>query len=185
MVFKVKITFLNDLGNSKNFEEYISIIGNGLDKEKYQHELINITNLNIKQCSGCFSCWLKTPGKCFYNEDMEIILETIVKTYILIFSSYIVTGFISSKLKILLDRLIPLLLPYFKIFNNEFHHKTRYEKLPVLGIILQKNANTKDIDLEIIEEYYKRVVVNFNTRLSFLHTTDINPEVVSSEISNI
>ena len=102
------------------------------------------------------------------------------------FNKYsIVTGFISSKLKILLDRLIPLLLPYFKILNNEFHHETRYEKLPVFGVILQKNANTKDIDLEIIEEYYKKVIVNFNTKLSFLYSTDINPEVVSNEISNI
>ena len=31
----MKITFLNDSGNFKNFEEYISIIGNGLDKEKH------------------------------------------------------------------------------------------------------------------------------------------------------
>ena len=181
----MKITFLNDSGNFKNFEEYISIIGNGLDKEKHQYELINITDLNINQCVGCFSCWLKTPGICIYKDDMEIILETIVKTDILIFSSCVVTGFISSKLKILLDRVIPVLLPYFKILNNEFHHEMRYEKLPVLGAILQKTAKTEDIDLEIIEEYYKRVAINFHANLSFLYTTDTNPEVISNEINNI
>ena len=110
----MKITFLSDYGNFDDFEEYILMVGNGLDKEKHQHKLINITNLNINQCIGCFSCWLKTPGKCIYNDDMENILETIVKTDVLIFSSCIC---ICQSKSVPRFRLKSVPLHFFNIFS--------------------------------------------------------------------
>lgn len=180
----MKITFLSDYKSHDNLENYIFEINGNLDKEKYETEIINVGDLNINQCIGCFSCWLKTPGKCIFNDDMDKILFSLVESDILIFSSPVITGFISSKFKTFLDRMLPLILPYFKIVNNEFHHSIRYDKSPKIGIILEKSINTIDDDLKLIKEFYSRFVINFGSDLLFITSTSNDKEVILNEISN-
>ena len=179
----MKITFISDHKNHTNLENYVFEVNAKLDKEKCETEIINISDLNINQCIGCFSCWLKTPGKCVFNDDMDKILFSLVETDILIFSSPIVTGFISSKFKTFLDRMIPLVLPYFQFVNNEFHHTMRYEKSTKIGVILEKSIKTIDDDLKLIKEFYSRFAINFGTDLLFFTSTSDDKEVILNEIS--
>ena len=44
-------------------------------------------------------------------------------------------GGYSSELKKALDRLIPILLPYFKAYKGQIHHQMRYDKYPTLLVI--------------------------------------------------
>ena len=69
---------------------------------------------------------------------------------LVVFASPVVAGFISALLKRFTDRLIPLVLPYFTILENEIHHVSRYEKRPSLGVIVFAGEDTDSEDLEII-----------------------------------
>ncbi len=82
----------------------------------------------VKPCLGCFKCWTKTPGKCIIadrNSDLPIQLAQCEKMIII---SRQVYGGYSPEVKASIDRMIPYLLPYFRIVNGEMHHTMRYDK---------------------------------------------------------
>ena len=87
----------------------------------------------MKPCIGCFGCWVKTPGICIYKNDRgaEYLHQVFDADYMLVISRITWGGF-STGIKFYIDRLLPLLHPYFRKFNGEMHHQLRYEKLPVL-----------------------------------------------------
>lgn len=46
----------------------------GMKEAGAQIELFYTKKLDIKPCQGEFNCWLKTPGKCFQQDDMQMLL---------------------------------------------------------------------------------------------------------------
>jgi len=92
-------------------------------------------DLDIAPCRGCFDCWVKTPGECVIDDPAREIAREFVRSDLAVFITPIVFGGYSSQLKKGLDRLIPLLLPYFTFVGNEVHHVRRYRSYPnLLGI---------------------------------------------------
>ena len=148
-------------------------------------KMFNLSEITVNQCTGCFSCWLKTPGECIFKDSMEEIYFEIVKADIMILVSPIKTGFISGKIKTFLDRLIPLLLPYFEIINNEFHHTGRYENYPILGMILEKTESTEDTDINTIKKFFERFSLNFHSKVEIFDVLEKEQEVLQNVTGNI
>ncbi|MCI5217678.1 MAG: flavodoxin family protein [Candidatus Electrothrix sp. LOE2] len=102
--------------------------------KQYGDEIKTFTlrKMALEHCIGCFNCWIKTPGKCIYKDSGEEILQTILQSDIVVFFTPIIFGGYSSELKKVVDRLIPMLLPFFKNFQGETHHPFRYSRFPRL-----------------------------------------------------
>lgn len=83
----------------------------------------------LKACTGCFGCWVKTPGRCVLLDGYEDMGETLSQAEEVIFISRCCYGGYSPFVKRVLERLLPYLLPFFTIRNNETHHKLRYQHL--------------------------------------------------------
>ncbi len=86
-------------------------------------------NGEIKNCIGCFGCWVKTPAECVINDSYKNIGEHFSKSDEIIIISKCVYGGFSPFVKNVLDRAISYIHPYFKIRNNEMHHKRRYDNV--------------------------------------------------------
>lgn len=107
-----------------------------------------LRDLNIYPCCGFFSCWLKTPGICVFNDVMREIVECAVQSDYWIFLTPVTFGGYSSELKKAIDRLPPLMLPYFTRVKGEVHHKMRYEKsahLVVIGSMARQDMENENI----------------------------------------
>ena len=74
-------------------------------------EVIDTMRVSVKPCLGCYACWRKTPGKCVQQDDMAGILERILNSDLVIWSSPLYCYGFPSNCKALFDRLLPLALP--------------------------------------------------------------------------
>jgi multimeric flavodoxin WrbA len=149
-------------------------------------EQFNLNEMNLHYCTGCWSCWWKTPGKCAIKDDAERIFKSVIKSEFVVFASPIYAGFTSSLLKQITDRLIVLLHPYIEINQKEMHHKKRYDNYPKIGLILQRENDTDSEDIKIITDIYKRFAINFHSKLCYVKILETNTmEEIIHETCNI
>ena len=87
-----------------------------------------VTDLDINGCTGCFGCWWSTPGKCMHSDDMNGVLEQILDTDVIVWSTPIYHDNIIHYLQRLKERTLPLALPDFILNNGETRHPARYKK---------------------------------------------------------
>jgi multimeric flavodoxin WrbA len=184
----VKITILNGNPDPSNsvFDTWLKALSGHL--ESYNHEVINFTlrDMDIRYCIGCFGCWVKTPGKCSTADDDSIqIRHEVITSGLMVFASPIIMGFTSSLLKKAQDKLVPLLLPYIGLYQGEQHHDPRYEKYPLIGLILQPEIDTDDEDIEIINSINHRLAINFHSKVVFSHLITEPVKEVADEINRL
>lgn len=166
-------------------DTYLKNLGQQMALNSQPVETFNLAEMNIHYCTGCWSCWLKTPGRCMFRDDMEQILNRMLTADLVIFAAPLTMGFVHSSLKKIMDRLIPLVLPYINIYHGECHHYLRYSKTPDIAVLVAKEADTDNTDLEIATATFRRLALNFHNRLIFSETTETPLEVILDEISHI
>jgi multimeric flavodoxin WrbA len=169
----------------QEFNHYIEQLEQNLSQTSGKAEVFNLNEMNIHYCTGCWSCWLKTPGKCIFQDDMEQIYPKMVTADLVIYASPLTMGFIHSTLKKIMDRHIPMALPYIGFYRGECHHYLRYPKTPAFAVLVEKEKSTDTEDLEIVTQTFQRLSLNFRTRLIFSKTTETSLEVILDEISHI
>jgi hypothetical protein len=107
-----------------------------------------LAGMDIQPCRGCFSCWVKTPGRCVIHDDEEAILGATAASDRVIWLTPITFGGYSPELKKALDRIIPILLPFFAKVRGETHHPLRYprpRRLLAIGTLKQEDADSEGV----------------------------------------
>ncbi len=85
-------------------------------------DLIYVDDLKVNSCLGCFTCWVKTPGKCVHNDDMAELLTKHQTADVLILATPVFVDGMTSTLKAVLDRSIPLVQPFFEVRDDHCRH---------------------------------------------------------------
>lgn len=97
----------------------------GMREAGAEVELFYTKKLDINPCQGEFNCWLKTPGKCFQQDDMQMLLPKIAGADIRVLATPLYVDGISGPAKNLLDRMIPLAQPFFELRDGHCRHPGR------------------------------------------------------------
>lgn len=97
----------------------------GLEDAGAEVELYYTQELAINPCKACFTCWMKTPGKCKQKDDMETLLKKFEVADIWVLATPVYVDGMTGTLKNLLDRLIPLMVPFVEIINGHCRHPLR------------------------------------------------------------
>ncbi len=118
--------------------------------KKLNWEVISIVleDKNIGYCTGCFGCWVQTPGECVIKDYEEEVVRNMVHSDLIIYLTPIMFGGYSSILKKALDRQIGRVLPYFTKVDGEVHHSKRYEKeqsLISIGLLGKHDTEKEEI----------------------------------------
>ena len=90
-------------------------------------EEVSVNKLELNSCVGCFSCWNKTPGECIIKDDMQEVIEKLLWADITIWSFPLYYFSVPSKLKTLIDRQLPMVLPFMEKGAKSGSHLTRYD----------------------------------------------------------
>jgi len=113
-----------------------------------------LAGMDIKACRGCFSCWVKTPGRCIIEDDQESILRAMAVSDLVIWLTPITFGGYSPELKKALDRIIPIILPFFNKVQGETRHPLRYafrRRLLAIGTQKREDAGSEDIFRRLVK----------------------------------
>lgn len=121
-------------------------------------------NGSIRSCAGCFVCWLKTPGKCAIKDGYDHMSEIIHNAEEVVFLSRYTYGGFSSFVKNVIDRSIGYLLPFFRIYKGEMHHKPRYHEEKTISFIFRGHGLTEE-DKEKARKYAEAVRTNLNGQI--------------------
>lgn len=165
--------------NSFTADLAVSLIEKG-----HEVNLFKAKSMKINYCTGCWNCWWKTPGECIHNDDMPQLYRSYLKSDLVLHYSPLLAGFVSSALKTVNDRSIPLVHPYMALVEGECHHCKRYEKYPFLGLIVDAE-NSDAGDLEITKDLYGRMALNLKTELKIFETSQKPMEELCHAISHI
>lgn len=108
-------------------EGAISALADWSASRGHDLHVVNASTLDIGPCLGCFGCWTKSPGLCVISKDQgRAFVEALAPVDVFIMLNRIPFGSWAPAVKKVLDRSIPVLLPYFTIHEGEMHHRQRY-----------------------------------------------------------
>ncbi len=123
-------------------------------------KVIGLGEHSIKACIGCWTCWLKTPGRCVMHDQMAEIYPDYMNSDKVILLMDTAQGFINHQAKAFLDRTIPHYHPYIHMVDGECHHVTRYASYP--DIIFYFDAEGLSVQEEqVVEDHLYRTAYHF------------------------
>jgi multimeric flavodoxin WrbA len=123
---------------------------------------LDLDGLAVQPCRGCFSCWLKHPGTCAITDDAEAYLKGWADCDAVVYVTPVTFGGYSAALKKVLDRAIPLILPFFIKVHGEIHHPHRYDRrraFLALGTLPEPDPEAERIFRDLVT----RNAINFGS----------------------
>lgn len=100
-------------------------------------ETIYLKDKEIKHCSGCFTCWTKTPGICIYNDDMKELLDKVVEADVIVYATPLYYYTVTGIMKDFMDRMLPLNSKEIIKVGEQYSHPKRFEReIPVKTVLI-------------------------------------------------
>jgi multimeric flavodoxin WrbA len=179
----MKITILNGNPAPSPFDGYLAQVQSALEASGLKVTRLDLRDLTLRYCIGCWGCWVKTPGECLSQDASVEMDRAVIGADFVLWAAPLKMGFPSELLKRALDKHLPLIHPYMEVAYGEAHHLKRYAHYPRVGLLVEKEPGTDERDLEIIRDIHCRTAINFKTRLEFCLTTDTPAAELAGQIA--
>ena len=82
-------------------------------------------DMNVRPCQGEYACWLRTPGRCFQEDDMQKLLPELLTADVLVLATPLYVDGMTGPLKMVVDRMIPLGEPKIEYRDDHCRHPGR------------------------------------------------------------
>jgi len=180
----MRIAILNgDPVLSSGFSAYLSAVAARCTALGHSVTQLDLASLDLKGCTGCWNCWLRTPGECSKRDDSAAICRAAINSDLLLLASPVIMGYSTALLKRAADQMIPLIHPYFVIQGGEAHHRARYAHYPKFGLLLAASPDTDAEDIEITTAMWRRTARNMKSTLAFVALANRSAEEVADELA--
>lgn len=124
---------------------------------------VDLSQLKISNCVGCFGCWTKTPGKCVIRDDAVKVYPLIAQSEAVLYISRVRYGGYDTIMKTMLERAIPVQQAFIRLVHGETHHVQR-RVVPKQAVIIgygDTSAEEQDI--------FRRLIARNANNMSFEH----------------
>ncbi len=110
-------------------------------------EYISLRRKQIEACTGCYSCWTKTPGECVFDDDMTELRRAFRQAELVVLATPLYIFSATGRMKTFLDRLLPNMQPYMQIDpRGHTLHPHRYAGDPAQGLVVFSAAGFPDVE---------------------------------------
>ena len=113
----------------------------------YEAETVHVSNLKVKPCTGCLSCWGRTEGECVIKtDDMPALKRKLIEADVVIGSFPLYYFGVPGILKVVMDRLLSMVKAYHGQLtpkDDSPAHEFRYPKLGKKYVLISGCAYTE------------------------------------------
>ena len=142
---------------------------------------IDLSELKISNCTGCFGCWTRTPGKCVIRDDAPRVYPYIAKSEEVVYITKVIYGGYDTIMKTMLERAIPIQQAFIRIHQGETHHIQRNVAPKKATIIAYGSTDPEEQDL--FRQLVARNACNMNfASHEVIFTTE---EMIDNTVNNI
>ncbi|MHC4591061.1 MAG: flavodoxin family protein, partial [Planctomycetota bacterium] len=113
-------------GRTSNTRRLLGPLLEGMREEGADVEELYLADLDVRPCMGCFSCWVRTPGRCVQQDDMAGLHEKMLASdaFVLGFGLYISSA--PAGVQAALERMLPLAEPWLVERGGATAHPSRH-----------------------------------------------------------
>ena len=122
---------------------------------------VDLSQLKIADCMGCFSCWVRTPGRCVIRDDAVGVYPLIAHSDHVIYVSRLFCGSYDVPMKTMLERAIPVQQAFIRLLDGETHHIQR-AVVPKKATIVAYGVRDREE-----ENLFRRLVARNAKNMSF------------------
>ncbi|MBN2126392.1 MAG: flavodoxin family protein [Deltaproteobacteria bacterium] len=97
----------------------------GMEEAGARVELFFTKKLQIRPCAGDLHCWFQKPGVCIHKDDMQMLYPRLREADIWVFGTPVYFDGVSGPMKNLIDRMVPLILPFVELRGGHCAHALR------------------------------------------------------------
>lgn len=114
-------------GQSKT-EMLLNHLVQGMSDAGAEVEVVSLRKKKIRYCSGCFTCWTKTPGQCIHKDDMSReLFPKWLASDLVIYAAPLYHFHLNAQMKAFIERTLPALQPFFEYEEGRTTHPLRHD----------------------------------------------------------
>lgn len=163
----IRITIFNGSprGEKSNTHRMVEEFSAGATEAGAEVENVFLVKQQIRECLGCFACWTRAPYECRQRDDMPELLKKVEASNLVIFATPVYVDNVTGLMKTFMDRLIPLVSPYFeKDPEGEYRHQRKLARVPEIGVIANCGLPERS-QFQVLELLFRRVARNLQSEL--------------------
>ena len=120
----------------------------GIREAGAEVELFYTRKLEINYCTGEANCWVKTPGKCYQNDDMQMLYPKLREADVWVYATPVYWDGVTGPIKNLIDRTaLPLCGPWYEIRDDHTRTSRREGSYKPRKIVLISTGGQWEMDI--------------------------------------
>lgn len=135
----------------------------GAQEAGAETETVFLQKKKISYCLGCFDCWVKTPGECVHDDDMDELLEKVLEADYFVLGTPLYVDGMTAQTKTFLDRILPLADPHIELVDGHCRHPQRHGKAPPVVLVSVCGFYERD-NFDGLVDHVTRMCRNMRTR---------------------
>ncbi|PWR72521.1 flavodoxin family protein [Methanospirillum lacunae] len=116
----------------------------GMKEAGAEVQIFYTNNLKVNPCRGDVICFCRKSGRCIQSDDMDWLVPKARDADVLVFASPIYTDGVTGPMKMVIDRLVPLITMPIEVHEGHCRHVPRDEK--VRKIVFASNCGLWEKD---------------------------------------
>ncbi len=120
-------------------------------------ETVYAKDLNVKECTGCFTCWQKTPGVCVFKDDMAELLLKMRCSDMIVWATPLYLFGMNVRLRRIIERTVPLYLPYMVKRGGRITHPPRFDDLPSKAVLISNCGFPERSNFDALVATFKKI----------------------------
>lgn len=103
----------------------------GMTAAGAQVEVVHLKDKKIKPCTGCFTCWTKTPGRCVQRDDMSNeLFPKWLAADVVVYASPLYYHTMNAAMALFVERTLPAVEPFFEVNDAGITYHPLRQKVP-------------------------------------------------------